>query len=488
MGAKKVNIPESWEADMNELASQKQQVWQQIRKLDPVLAGQYQVPPLNIKEMQGLIDNPTTAILSFYTTNKGTYIFILRHVETFHETSLHICKGQGIQTLHGEFIWTDWLTPYREDINKWINNIPTFLQELSKRLQLDDLIETHLTDIEELIIVPHLLLHIIPFSALPIYQKSEIVGARHAVPVQLTETTKGSNTKWGMPETDNTSVTEQTTPPPQQQKQQYLGDRFRIRLIPSCQILKYCHDRPTIDTKKIGIVEDATEDLAFTSYYCEHLAQSYNIDRRLRGKDATVSEYKKLAQTVQILHSSHHASADLNNPLESQLYLADGTLTLGELMTPGWRMPNLGDVELICCETNFTVTQLTDDILTLATGFLCAGARSVVSTQWSVSDFSSALLLIFYYEYRTSGSSRSLALQQAQFKLRTLTGEKLRAKYSMQLHQHLQEKLEEAEGASQKEIAETIKKQQRILEQRCNKLHPFAEPFHWAGFVSQGLS
>ena len=40
--------------------------------------------------------------------------------------------------------------------------------ELSQRLQLQYLVTTHLKDIEELIIIPHLYLHQIPFTALPI--------------------------------------------------------------------------------------------------------------------------------------------------------------------------------------------------------------------------------------------------------------------------------------------------------------------------------
>ncbi|NES66642.1 MAG: tetratricopeptide repeat protein, partial [Okeania sp. SIO2D1] len=43
----------------------------------------------------------------------------------------------------------------------------TFLQQLSQRLQLNQLISQHLSGIKELIIVPHLALHQIPFAALP---------------------------------------------------------------------------------------------------------------------------------------------------------------------------------------------------------------------------------------------------------------------------------------------------------------------------------
>ena len=54
---------------IQELEAQKQQLWENIRRLDPVLAGQVQVDPMQFAAMQQLIDNSQTAILCFYTTD-----------------------------------------------------------------------------------------------------------------------------------------------------------------------------------------------------------------------------------------------------------------------------------------------------------------------------------------------------------------------------------------------------------------------------------
>ncbi|WP_293019897.1 MULTISPECIES: CHAT domain-containing protein [unclassified Moorena] len=254
-----------------------------------------------------------------------------------------------------------------------------FLQELAERLQLEKLVGQYLTGIEELIIVPHIFLHQIPFAALPLkseeqegllpaeQEKSSLPQTRGMV--LGSKSSKSSATK---------SVTQTT----------YLCDRFGIRLVPSCQILHYCHQRPAIEGQQMGIVEDATEDLPFSSFECKTVAEMYHVpaEQRLQGRDATVKSYQTLAQQVHILHSSHHAKSNVMKPLESQLRLGDGALTLGQLLTPGWRMPNLSEVVVSACEVNFTPTKITDDLLSLATGFLCAGARSVVSTQWSVDD------------------------------------------------------------------------------------------------------
>lgn len=234
-------------------------------------------------------------------------------------------------------------------------------------------------------------------------------------------------------------------------------------------------------------MEDATEDLPCTSFEGEQIAQLHQIPdgQRLRGSSqATVRNYLKLAQQVQVLHSSHHAHSRLDNPLESKLELGDGSISLGQILTPGWRLPDLSDVFLSCCETGLGVTPVTDDILTLSTGFLCAGARSVVSTLWSVDDLATALFSIFYYQSRKEGGNRPKALWQAQIKLRTMTGAEFATRYKPQLNAFLEMKLKEcAKPKNRYKI--------RVLKQRLDipgqESFPFSHPRYWAAFTCQGL-
>ncbi|MBP0012764.1 MAG: hypothetical protein J7545_16225 [Roseofilum sp. SBFL] len=53
--------------DIQALEAEKQQVWQALRRQDPVLAGSKEVAPLSLTEMQHLLPDTTTALLSFYT-------------------------------------------------------------------------------------------------------------------------------------------------------------------------------------------------------------------------------------------------------------------------------------------------------------------------------------------------------------------------------------------------------------------------------------
>jgi CHAT domain-containing protein/predicted NBD/HSP70 family sugar kinase len=435
------------------LEAEKQRIWEQLRRLDLVLAGQVQVSAPNFTAIQQLIDNPTTAILSFYTTLNDTYVFVVRQSQI----TCHSCLGKGMETLQ-DWIGSNWLVAYVNNNAKWRSQIHSVLTELSQRLQLNDLIAQHLSGIEEIILVPHLYLHQIPLAALPI----------------------GNG--------------------------QYLGDKFLIRYTPSCQVLEFCKERGEVrDKLTYGTVEDATEDLPFASFEGEQIAQLYNIPEsdRLKGRcQCTKINYRQLASRVQVLHSCHHAQSRLDEPLESVLKLADETITLGELLTPGWRLVNLCDVFLSCCETGLGVTPVTDDILTLSTGFLCAGARSVVSTLWAVNDLATALFSIFYYQHRQQGCSRPEAVQQAQIKLRELNKEELLNREDIkELSRQAEAGRKEARNKrSQYELgsADYLKWdcEYRKYASVTNQIHsvknsqdqePFSHPRYWAAFTCSGL-
>ena len=473
---------------IQELEVEKQQIWENIRSLDPVLAGQVQVVPMQFAAMQQLIDNSQTAILCFYTTDDDTHVFVIYKDKA---PQIHTCHGEGWATFQ-KWIRESWLSPYLQDRKVWQQGMGEFLSQLSQRLKVDELIGNCLDGIEELIMIPHLFLHQIPLAALPI----------------------------------NTLATEEragTGAPPL--RRVFLGDKFLIRYIPSCRILEYCSQRPTIESPKYGIVENATDDLYFTPFECEQIATIVPEPQRLKGsQQATVATYRKLAQNVNVIHSSHHAVSRLDNPLESRLFLGDGSITLGELMTPGWRLPQLSDVFMSCCETNLGVTEITDNLLSLGTGFLCAGARSVVSTLWAVDDFATSLFSIFYYQYRLEGLSRPEALRRAQVRLRTISGEELKKLYQPQIDTLLpkiigdlkrklnlvQEELEGLESqhdedkkglAEYKELEEKlnnkteeevqIRKRKEGYENLKKNLYTISNPFddlsYWSGFICQGL-
>ena len=172
------------------------------------------------------------------------------------------------------------------------------------------------------------------------------------------------------------------------------------------------------------------------------------------------------------------------------------------MITPGWLLPNLSDVFLSCCETGLGVPEITDDILTLSTGFLCAGARSVVSTLWSVDDLATALFSIFYYQHRQLDKSRPESLRQAQIKLRELKKEELLKREDIQeLSTQAEAGRKEARSKRsqyQPGSADFLKWDREYQKYAgvTNQIHaikksqdecPFSHPRFWAAFTCQGL-
>jgi len=98
-----------------------------------------------------------------------------------------------------------------------------------------------------------------------------------------------------------------------------------------------------------------------------------------------------------------------------------------------------------------------------------------------VDDLAAALFCILYYQEKQH-NSRSQALREAQFKLRTLTGDELSAKYKRQLEDYFEQ---QQKGEQQAEIVKNVRLR---LDWLCRQELPFVSPYNWAGFVSQGLA
>jgi CHAT domain-containing protein len=449
--------------EINIVNDRKQELYNKIRAYDPVLAGQISIIPINHSEIQQLILDTHTAFLTFYSTNEDTHIFILKKDQ---EPELLTCKGQGWKELQ-QWLVENWSIPYRSNRSAWQIHMPAILSEISQRLQLQNLIVHHLAGIQEIVIVPHLLLHQIPFAALPINESNKL-----------------------------------------------LGEQFTLSFIPSYRILQYCQQRQPIHTCIQGIVEDADGSLLGARYEGQKIAEIYNVADadRLRGKtQATIENYLQLLGRVNRLHSSHHASSRLDNPLESAMILADGEITLGSLLM-GKRYPQLDEVFLSACETHLGAFTFTDDVATLTTGFLCIGARRVLSTLWSISDLATALFDIFYHQERREGYRPATSLKRAQIRLQNMTGKEFEQNYAQELNDFNDSQLpptlqEEIDQVTAKLKAISMDKEEELwdkvnadfallrfqqwsgsIREYCKADRPFADPYYWAGFICQGMA
>ena len=466
-----------------QLETQKQTLWQQIHTHDPETAAQLQVSPLDFAAMRALLqDHPRTALLNCFSTPTATHLFIVYPpnvagpAANAQGIACHTCRNPDQPTDHQTlrtWLAEHWLVPYLTDRPTWQTQMPQVLAALSDRLQINTLIDTYLQDIDELIIIPHHFLHQIPFAALPIANPpSPALGEGPGVRANPPSPALG----------EGPGV-------------RVLGDRFRLRYVPNTQILHFCQQRPPINPiQNRAIVEDATDDLPCARFEGEYIAQLFGeeVKHRLRGKtEATTANYRQLLHdpAIQAIVSAHHAESRLDQPLESQLVLGDGPITLGYLFSPACRIPHLDEIILSCCETGLgaDLQSAADDVVTLAAGFLCAGARSVLSSLWSVDDLATTLFAMRYHCHRQTGYDRPTALQKAQQDLRSLTGKALESAI-LPLSEYIDQTRKTAKTNGDHQTATQLKKLGHHLYRLTQDTSPpFAAPHYWAAFTCYGL-
>jgi CHAT domain-containing protein/tetratricopeptide (TPR) repeat protein len=148
------------------------------------------------------------------------------------------------------------------------------------------------------------------------------------------------------------------------------------------------------------------------------------------GAEATEARLLEQAPTARRLHLACHALVDAALPLESSLVLSppgagaaageNGLLQVWEIYQ---RLRLDADlVTLSACDTALGRELAGEGVLGLTRAFHYAGARTVVSSLWRVSDRSTAGLMRAFYRHLVDGASKAEALRRAQLEVRRGAG------------------------------------------------------------------
>lgn len=203
-----------------------------------------------------------------------------------------------------------------------------------------------------------------------------------------------------------------------------LIDAYEFRFLPAASVLKFL--RPPLQKKDMPLLAlgnpdlgDPKFDLQFAEAEARDVALQFPESRVLVRKAASKSNFRDLAAAFPRIHFATHGKFEADHPLESGLYLArdagdDGLLSVGLL----YSMALDADlVTLSACDTGLGGIANGDDVVGLTRGFLYAGSRSIVATLWSVDDrATSELMKAFYGNFKTFNKRE--ALRQAQLKVR----------------------------------------------------------------------
>lgn len=220
---------------------------------------------------------------------------------------------------------------------------------------------------------------------------------------------------------------------------QWMGDRWPLIYTPSHRTLKEIRQEPPYAAKgeaKAVIVGNPVMPNASTQKeLAVHLGPLPGAEQEakaiyevlsqkgatlLLGSEATESRVKELSQTHNIVHLATHGIAYTTDPLASFVAFSptaeeNGLLTAREVATN--RSLPLDLVVLSACQTGLGKIS-GEGMLGLSRAFLIAGARTVVVSQWSVSDMATTALMVAFYQAYSQNGEKAIALQKAMASVR----------------------------------------------------------------------
>ena len=209
---------------------------------------------------------------------------------------------------------------------------------------------------------------------------------------------------------------------------QYLIEKQAVSYIPSATMLDLCCRSSSTQqgTLLCGYNPDHLDAVAWEIAALQSQLPPATI---YQGAAATTTQLLAAAPQQRLLHIATHAHFRADRPMLSALALADRGLTLAEIAR---LQLDLDLAVLSGCETGHGGLQGAD-LLSLANGFLGAGARALVVSRWRVADSSTAEQMTHLYRALLAGAERNQALRMAQLAL--LQPENATDEFA-QLHHH----------------------------------------------------
>jgi CHAT domain-containing protein len=200
----------------------------------------------------------------------------------------------------------------------------------------------------------------------------------------------------------------------------WLVEDYTISTLPSASVLKFLEAKRTaVGTGTVLAIGNPELGAALNLRYAERearvVAEHYPGANVLVRQDATETRAKALAGGSRLIHFATHGELDERDPLASGLLLTpggsdDGRLEVREIFgldLSAWL------VVLSACETGLGALNTGDELIGLQRAFLYAGTPAVITTLWKVDDRASYTLMREFYD-RLEKADPALSLQAAQ--------------------------------------------------------------------------
>jgi CHAT domain-containing protein/tetratricopeptide (TPR) repeat protein len=362
--------PEGPISELERLQVQYRAILERIEKLNPELASLVTINPLKASEIQALLDGDTV-LLEYFMGQDNRFIFVVTSQKVL-AVLLKIDSSRLFEKI-------------KEFRERAVEGITLDLFSKAYEKPLLDLYEVLIQPIEEeisnkknLVIVPHGMLHYLPFQAL------------------LSKEGK------------------------------YLLESFNISYLPSASVLKYARAKNKgnrVDLLAVGNPATGLSPLPAAEVEVKEVSAMFEKKLVLTGQQATKNSVESQGPQYDMILLSTHGEMIESNPLKSNLRFTpsendDGKLTVSEIFDMEIKA-NL--VTLSACETALERGETGDfpqgdDLVGLSRAFIHAGAPSVVASLWKVSDDSTVELMKAFYRNLKS-MPKSEALRKAQLDL-----------------------------------------------------------------------
>ena len=196
----------------------------------------------------------------------------------------------------------------------------------------------------------------------------------------------------------------------------WLIDRFTISYAPSAGIFAVCNRRKANSSGRSLLMGVSDKNAPWIKQEIGMVAKTVPEPDVYIGEQATTEVLTTRGRSSRLIHIATHGIFRRDNPMFSSVRLADSYLNMYDLCQ--LELP----VELFTlsgCGTGLSVVAPGDELLGLMRGLLYAGAESVMLTLWDVHDRTTAEFMSEFYSCLNENRDKAASLRAAMLKVRS---------------------------------------------------------------------
>ena len=196
---------------------------------------------------------------------------------------------------------------------------------------------------------------------------------------------------------------------------QYVTDACTVSYAPSASVYARCQQQPAGGGQGALVLGIPDDQAPLIDEEARAVAQALPGATLRIGAEATEHVLRTTGRGSRVLHIASHGFFRPENPMFSGIRLGDTYLNVYDL----YRMRIDADlVTLSGCATGANVAAVGDELLGISRGLFCAGAKTLLLSLWNVHDRSTESLMTHLYRRIAAGTTVVEALRDTMLDIR----------------------------------------------------------------------